>query len=293
MSGLLGSTVLEVVIGIAFIYLLLAVFCTTINEWIAGVFKTRGALLKRGILQLLAPDASDVKAAENDPIVSLFYKHPLVKGMMPDSAHPSYLSARTFAKTMMDIATPNQPGSIDFAQLEAGIKDNLPDGNVKKALLATIQSTDKNIQDAQRAIEAWYDDAMDRVSGWYKRKTQIWTLIIAAVITIGTNADTISAARQLWVEPTVRSQIVETAKNSATTPDAGAILGRVVGWRSSDFSAAPLTWLQRILGWILTIIAVSLGAPFWFDVLNKFINIRNAGRSPEEQGKAPMKLTVP
>ena len=36
------------------------------------------------------------------------------------------------------------------------------------------------------------------------------------------------------------------------------------------------------LGWLLTSIAVSLGAPFWFDTLNRFMNIRNAGRAPDE-----------
>jgi hypothetical protein len=305
MTGLLGSTVLEVAIGIAFVYLLLAIFCTTINEWLAGILKTRGKLLKQGILQLLAPDARDSKTAETNPIVSLFYQHPLVKGMIRDAAHPSYLPARTFAKVIMDLATPNHPGSIDFNQLEAGIKNDLPDGSLKKSLLAAIQGVDANIQEAQKAIEAWYDDAMDRVSGWYKRKTQVWTVVVALIITIGTNADTVHIARQLWIEPAIRGQIVEAAKNppnpaasgaqttASAAGDTNVILGRVIGWRSNDFSVGILTWLQRILGWILTVIAVSLGAPFWFDVLNKFMNLRSAGKSPEEKGKPPMKPKMP
>src|SRR5579863_3753773 len=110
MTGLLGSTVLEVAIGVVFVYLLLAVFCTTINEWLAGVFKTRGALLKQGILQLLAPDAADDKAASKDPVVAEFYGHPLIKSLMRGGNNPSYLSARAFATVIMDLATPNQQG---------------------------------------------------------------------------------------------------------------------------------------------------------------------------------------
>ncbi len=46
-------------------------------------------------------------------------------------------------------------------------------------------------------------------------------------------------------------------------------------------------WIARTardhaLGWLVTILAISLGAPFWFDVLNKFMNLRNTGRAPDE-----------
>jgi len=40
-------------------------------------------------------------------------------------------------------------------------------------------------------------------------------------------------------------------------------------------------WIS-ILGWLISIIAVYLGAPFWFDVLNKFTNIRGAGVKPPD-----------
>jgi hypothetical protein len=40
--------------------------------------------------------------------------------------------------------------------------------------------------------------------------------------------------------------------------------------------------LLYILGLIITMISISMGAPFWFDLLVKFINIRRAGKRPEE-----------
>jgi hypothetical protein len=46
---------------------------------------------------------------------------------------------------------------------------------------------------------------------------------------------------------------------------------------------------QVFVGWLLTILALTLGAPFWFDMLNKFINIRFAGKSPDEAAKKPEK----
>ena len=343
MTGLLGSTVLEVAIGVAFIYLLLAIFCTTANEWIAAVLKSRGKLLQQGILQLLAPDKASPDAAAQDPVVANFYNHPLIKSLIRDSTHPSYVPAVTFAKTIMDLATPNQPGSINFEDLENGIKKDLPPGSLQTSLLAVIQGTDKKIESAQKAIETWYEDHMNRVSGWYKRKTQLWTLIVAAIVTVATNADTLHIAKRLWLEPTLRSEIVEAAKtppnpqppqSSAGTPSGQTTtplnpaaapsgqttvpaptasapapppsgqpsakpagntaaasseqdfrtLGLVLGWEdAADQSVSG--WIQRIVGWLLTVLAVSLGAPFWFDVLNKFMNVRTAGKSPAEQKK--------
>jgi hypothetical protein len=46
-------------------------------------------------------------------------------------------------------------------------------------------------------------------------------------------------------------------------------------------------------GWLLTALAASLGAPFWFDMLNKVINIRSAGKAPEEKPKNPKEVPTP
>jgi hypothetical protein len=313
MNGLLGSTVLELAIGVVFIYLLLAIVCTAVNEWIARLFQTRGVLLKQGILQLLAPRNG---AAADADIVARFYNHPLVKALMGDDRHPSYMPARAFAKVVMDLATPGTPGSITFDDLENGIKNDLPPGSLRTSLLSAIQSTDRNIGDAQRAIEAWYDDGMDRVTGWYKRKTQTWTMVMAIIITIAVNADTVHIARRLWLEPALRAEFVAAASyapsseastsagslsplpnagngSSAVTSQAENTLGLVLGWRDAGNLRDPLTWFERIIGWLLTIFAISLGAPFWFDVLNRFMNLRSAGKSPEEKGKPPEKPRMP
>src|SRR3984957_3320408 len=48
-----NSSVLDVAIGLIFVYLLLGLMCTTVNEWLAQAFKTRAATLKEGIRRLL------------------------------------------------------------------------------------------------------------------------------------------------------------------------------------------------------------------------------------------------
>ncbi len=292
MTGLLGSTVLEVAIGMALLYLLLAIFCTVSNEWLAGVLNTRANMLARGLKQMLDCQPAHVTAQNTNAVTMIekFYSHPLITGLMDKGKHPSYVPARSFAGVVMDLVTPEHPGSITFEQLESGI-DALPEGDVKRTLLALIQNANHDLDQAQKAIEGWFNDTMDRVSGWYKRRTQLWTFLLAALLTIGMNADTLQAARKLWVAPTLRSTVVENAKGQAASPPASAQtvsdaqlaqLGQLVGWQAvADWSA--LAWLERLLGWVLTICAVSLGAPFWFDTLNRIVNIRAAGKNPEEK----------
>jgi hypothetical protein len=43
-----NSSVLDVAIGLVFVYLLLGLVCTTVNEWFTQALKTRAATLRRG-----------------------------------------------------------------------------------------------------------------------------------------------------------------------------------------------------------------------------------------------------
>jgi len=308
--GLLNSTVLEWAIGIVFVYLLLAIVCTTINEWVAGATGVRSKTLKQAIDQLLDQQkgSDDTKS-----FLDQFWEHPLISGMKtpgkaPSAAHPSYLQARTFATAVIDLATKDKPGSISFADLETGVKD-LPDGDVKKALLALIQNASGELDVAQKNIENWFNDTMDRASGWYKRKTQFATIVIAALLTIVTNADTVRIGHILWTNNTVRSMLVEKAKahteasagtTQVTYPDKNKPLSPfkakqdeldalkpLLGWAGEDLKDLSdwRVWPPRLLGWLLSTAAISLGAPFWFDLLNKMMNLRNAGKRPDDSPK--------
>jgi hypothetical protein len=286
--GLLNSTVLDLAVGIVFVYLFLAVMCTTINEWIAGITSVRARTLARGIQQLLDQQKGSDSTRS---FLEDFYAHPLISGMLTPgkkglAAHPSYLASRTFATAVMDLATRGKLGSISFSDLENGIKA-LPDGDVKTALLALLQNASGDLSRAQKNIEEWFDDTMGRVSGWYKRRTEVVTACVAIVLTIGTNADTMRLGRLLWTNNTLRATIVEKARNRAETgreqasrtesveypnkheplkplftppSDELNALKPLLGWSHQDLTDWS-QWPSRLLGWILSIIAISLGAP--------------------------------
>lgn len=67
-------------------------------------------------------------------------------------------------------------------------------------------------------------------------------------------------------------------------------LGLPIGWDDSTnellYPVSSRGWMVKSFGWLITALAVSLGAPFWFDVLNKFMIVRSTvkpkAKSPEE-----------
>ena len=176
------------------------------------------------------------------------------------------------------------------------------------------------MDDAHKKLEQWFNDGMDRASGWYKKKIHwflaLWALIVAALF----NVDTFSIAQSLMNNPKLRASLVataeETAKQSAANINATpqqtieAIERRIkdlelpIGWNSrASANAATLAspkfecvWLRagetpmmKIAGLLVTAGALSLGAPFWFDLLNKVVNLRATGKKPEPEKEEKQK----
>lgn len=307
--------------------------CTTVNEWLAGVFKTRAKLLAEGIRQLLDNQTHN---GVNNGFLHAFYEHPLIKGLMRGDAHPSYLPARQFSAAILDLLKTNvapAPAGVGApapaaaaapagADIIAWIENGLAQGDVKDALRALVPPEGGDFATLQKNIEGWFDDAMDRVSGWHKRQTQIWTVIGALIFTIIVNADTFKIVRHLASDPVLRQSVVESAKARAAEPRPSIaveykdpndplkptvtrlgdnplhgneqdLLTQLIGWGPEESKSTPTDWLLRVFGWLLSVAAISLGAPFWFDTLNKFINIRSAGKSPDEAAKTPKKKQLP
>jgi hypothetical protein len=350
-----GSALLEVAIGLIFVYLILSLLSSAIAEGIESILKRRSSDLKQGITELLSEEGGG-------ELTSKLYKHPLILSLYQGNYNlsktrnlPSYIPSRNFALAVMDIVRPateslpsgaanalaglpsiappsNQPGAVapttapavpgTLEWLRQGIS-TLGNPNLERALRMLIDAAGDNVNQARQNIEDWFDSGMDRVSGWYKRRVQVILVVIGLVIAIAINADTITIGDTLSHDPALRESLVNAAQeyakadpaadqgttgNSASdiaacredeTSPACRIgmnlkeiekLGLPIGWDPEDPRTIPggaRDWALKVIGWLLTAAAVSLGAPFWFDLLNKFIIIRSTVRprekSPEER----------
>ena len=65
------------------------------------------------------------------------------------------------------------------------------------------------------SIEAWFNSTMDRVSGWYKRRTQIILFAVGLAMAATLNIDTVDICNHLVSDPSLRSSLVATAQEYA------------------------------------------------------------------------------
>jgi len=289
-----GSAILDVAIGLISIFLFLSLIGTAINEWISGVLKLRSKNLEEGIRNILNdPDGSG--------LAKEFYDHPLIKSLSKTGEKPSYIPSRLFALTLLDKISSLSPEkeSNPINQMRKSV-DKIQNEDLKKNILIQLEAAGNSINKLRENIEKWFDEGMERVSGWYKRKSQWIILVYGLIVAIGLNVDTISVTNALYRDSALRIGMVSVAEEVVKKPisesPADKTKSRIekmreefeairlpIGWEKADIEKKSgfTDWILRICGWFITAFAVTLGAPFWFDVLNKIINIRASGMKPK------------
>jgi hypothetical protein len=160
------------------------------------------------------------------------------------------------------------------------------DPQLRGLLEGIFATTQGDVVKVRAELAAWFDGAMDRLSGAYKRRTQLACFCIGLVIAIVFNMDSVHVFKVLWTRPVLMTELAGGAA-SVTTADAVAALQKLpIGWStvpSFEWSAAgALSAGKMALGWILTALSVLFGAPFWFDLLTKIAQLRGTGPKPKE-----------
>jgi hypothetical protein len=147
--------------------------------------------------------AALVKALQPAMGIAILQQHPLLIGT--PSSLPSYVPSRDFASAMLSQLT---DGSVTngFTQAQAAI-NSLPDGDLKRTLLAFISAGADDLDKLRTRIENWFDDAMERLSGIYKRFSQYVMLALGLIIASVMNVNSVQLARMFWDEPAVSSAI--------------------------------------------------------------------------------------
>lgn len=296
-----ANAVLDIAIGLVLMYLVISLMGSVVNEYVATLLKLRGTTLQTALTALL----------DNPTLRADFYNHGLIDGSNkavkgPTGDHVSYISGDTFAKALIGSLDPTKP-IPGFTDIESSIK-NLPDCNIRDVLLAQLTVANGNLDALRQGIAAHFDSAMDRVSGIYKRYLKWISLAVGLFIVSLLNADTIAIGSALWKDSSLRAQMVENAKSFVSGPTnnpcdtassdsakkAGSSADVVkkmqcleadirplpVGWSAQTVPGDAWPWIVKLFGLLLSALAVSLGAPFWFDTLSKFMNVRGAGPRP-------------
>lgn len=413
-----NNTTLEVAIGLVFIYLLYSLLATTVKEFVATLFDYRARMLERGLEQMLDGKNhsyywwdrlwNTINPANKRKPGGKFYQkthlftnriscHPLyvrAGGNSRFSKKPSYLPADVFSDILVDeLKTKGKfPLLKDIADnviKRSEDPDDPLNKDLQRILSLHIEQANGDLQRFKLIVENWYNDTMDRVSGWYKKQANYILFLIGFIMALVFNASTIEIVNLLSTNQTVREKLASNAtaymqskqqavspgnsaekidsllKNDSSFQQAKQSLQKIdslynadiksnnslmgLGWGDYGFTkdtiayrgrmhtyildsaayktdsaaymathknaagkparppypAMPGFWsklwfilfstfssLHKWLGFLITALAVSLGAPFWFDLLNKFINLRVSGTKPDDKKSTPISKTA-
>jgi hypothetical protein len=241
------------------------------------------------------------------------------------TSFPSYIPSKNFSLAVMETIKNGKDEIPTPDKIRQLLNDPASpvQGDFKKVLTGLLDAAENNIEKFRTGIEKFYDDAMERAGGWYKKKIQQWLLVIGTIITIILNVDTVQIAKLLWADKASLAKAADMAveyvsenKSSSlpvavidtTTGDTlyQRIVSQVnnikqvnvklqelpipIGWNKAnrvtyekgEYCAFLTGAAVKLTGWAFTVVAIYLGAPFWFDLLNKFVNIRGTGKKPKQ-----------
>ncbi len=320
-----GSDILDVVVGLIFVFLLVSMMCSAIREGLEAFLKTRATHLEQGIRELLHdPHAAGLaKQLFQHPLVaSLYsgeYQPPKFSDWWPTALTrgrklPAYIPSRNFALALMDMAARGpvidagtadpDAGALTFENVRANVA-SISSPVVQRAMLAALDTAQGDLQKAQANLEAWYDSSMDRVSGWYKRSTQWILFVIGLLVAVAMNVNTLTIADYLHHNKATRDALVTPGRSGREGSEFSEWdVRQMRNAKSQKRScrsggtrrASPVQWkwpfiansrilLWSLVGWLITALAASLGAPFWFDILNKVMVIRSTVKPHEKSGE--------
>jgi len=318
-----NSSVLDVAIGVIFGFLAISLMTSAIVEAFSSFLQLRAKTLLAGIQSIV-----------NDPnftgLAKTLYEHAAInpRGIAasvaagdvnnPRANMPSYIDKTQFATALMDITGLSaasgagnalQPGPAAVAAFKTALDQNLAaiaNPQIKSMLEGIVQRAKGDVTVIQADLATWFDGAMDRVGGEFKRYTQVLSLAIALTLAIFLNVDSVNIVKTLWQQPALIASLKLDATNATPTPPAATDAAETlmqsnlpIGWPGGSlftilknnqptyfWTAEPVT--PVIIGWLITALATLFGAPFWFDLLQGAIRLKGTGPSPTEktEGKA-------
>jgi hypothetical protein len=293
--------VLSIIIGIVFVLLLFSMLTSAVVEVYHAFFASRGKHLRETMEIMLGKEMCDKFYAHS-------YFRQLSSATKPKSSKklPIWMEKSTFSSVLADIITP--PGSnLSIPERIALIENE----DLRKVLDFLWRQSGNRVDVFQQKVEEWFNDVMARAKDWFGDATK-WRLFTIGLILAGIlNADTIQIYKSLSVNAALRDELVKSAESftEENTTVAGIDTSKTfeeakqsfviskdlyiqtvqsplgLGW--TDQGVIPTdwwSWLIKLIGWALTGVAVTLGAPFWYDMLRKLLSLKSATGGSSNSG---------
>jgi hypothetical protein len=303
---------LDILIGATTVVLLFSMAVTVITQALNNLFHRRGKHLKAGLANLLQQLGIPTETCAND-IADHVLRHPMIadgKGNLG-----TVVKREEFVKLLLDFAGGEGVSSLGDESKNAllaviqknGIPDPLSALKNIRALELQLEASDPQLAtDVRRAlaivhgagsdfiarINSWYDETIDRVSQRFTNYTHLVTIAISLVVVVTVQLDIIAVMDRLSIDEQFRTTVVEaSAKQFAGNDNTNAGTGTAQTNPKPYYdllSQAGLIMLPTSAGWVnqlketrkipgmlLSVLLLSLGAPFWYSALKDLLQLRS------------------
>jgi len=225
-----GNKILDLLISMALIYALLSLLVSILLEWWNHFRKTRALQLKANIFKLLN-DSINLQFGE------LFYNHYLISGIhnKRTNSPPQYISSKLFAEVLIDVISHrnkhNHPVQLIGLSLNQGKQykieeksvppsaielfknglDQLKPSPFTDTLHSFVLKSEGDFEKLKASLASWFDDYMDRASGWYKSLQQKKLYFFGFLVAIALNVDSLHLVKMIGLDDTLRNNLVQAA----------------------------------------------------------------------------------
>jgi len=250
-----GSTILDVVIGLAFVFFVFSLLVSGINEGVRKILNTRSKVLWASIRRLLdetddsarrsydprlpeeprrevtsglapAGSAGDVGVApSNASLFDQFYNHPLISRLDPaiegKRSRITHIPPREFARAFVDILAPRDENGAPIWDAIGNRVAGLP-APLRSQFEVLVQEAGDDVKALRRAFEGWFDSSMERVSDWYKKRSRKIMIVYGLIVAGAFNVSAVVITADLYEDEIVREAVVSLAENQVGTGDSTA-----------------------------------------------------------------------
>jgi hypothetical protein len=290
----IDSGVFDVALALVLMFFMLALASSSIVEAISGVLNIRGRKLETAIKDLVADPQKQLDIWDTSVFAAL--------GSVTRRGRrkPSYISARAFADAVVEAIGKLKATAKTAAELESQLPATL-----KTRLDAITNEVGTDLKGIKAGLEQWFDEKMERVSGAFKRWSQVVVFVVGLVLVVATNSSATRVAATTWNQSTISDAVSRAARNVGTDQSAGTVtkdieqvsetiddlegLGLPVGWKNWDSHAGPI---GTAAGWLISALLVMLGAPFWYGLLTRMVSLRASGDKPPPAAQDPASATT-
>ena len=322
----------DVLIGLTVIMLALSMVVTVFTQFLTTVLNSRGRHLKRSLADLIQQVDPNLDEDTAKKIARKVLMHPLISGAKGGMTRlGSVILREEFIKMLLDLAHRTEGHRLD-EKTRMALKTSLAAGGIadpadtlkrvrsstlaleeaRPDLALNVRQSMAILQEAKSEfvafVNGWFDQTMDRATQRFTFSTRAVTLVGATVVALALQLDTVALVNRLSQDAEIRQVLVKTAELQATAAQGEATASpkaqaeSQMQWLASHgLIAIPKDlgdWQKRWAdanapGIAVTVILLSLGAPFWYSMLGRLLKLRSVLAEKDDQHRAKRQHAAP